>query len=197
MLTYVPRRGGFTLVELMIGLGIFAILLMFMAPTFASWIQSTQIRNSAESILNGVVAARAESVRLNTSVNFQLVTSSTNSCVLSTLGTSWVVSRDDPTSKCASSPSDTVAPRIIQKRFANDGSPNAVVTADQNTITFNGYGQATNLGAATASINVTNPTGGTCVASGGPMRCLRVEVTTGGQVRMCDPALASTDPRGC
>jgi hypothetical protein len=29
------------------------------------------------------------------------------------------------------------------------------------------------------------------------MRCLRVEVGIGGQVRMCDPSLASTDPKGC
>jgi len=36
---------------------------------------------------------------------------------------------------------------------------------------------------------------GTC-ATTGPMRCLR-GVSTGGQVPMCDAALAGTDPRGC
>lgn len=32
---------------------------------------------------------------------------------------------------------------------------------------------------------------------GGPIRCLNVRVSRGGQVRLCDPALASTDTRSC
>ncbi|MRR49703.1 MAG: prepilin-type N-terminal cleavage/methylation domain-containing protein [Rhodocyclaceae bacterium] len=32
---------------------------------------------------------------------------------------------------------------------------------------------------------------------GGPIRCLNVRVTRGGQVRLCDPAVPSTDTRSC
>ncbi len=41
-------------------------------------------------------------------------------------------------------------------------------------------------------------TGGGCQDAGtGAMRCLEVDVTMSGQVRMCDPALPATDPQGC
>jgi type IV fimbrial biogenesis protein FimT len=32
---------------------------------------------------------------------------------------------------------------------------------------------------------------------GGPIRCLRIMVTLGGQIRMCDPALAVGDAQAC
>jgi type IV fimbrial biogenesis protein FimT len=64
---------------------------------------------------------------------------------------------------------------------------------------FNGLGRVTPVPAGNITIDVTNPTGGTCatIATPAPMRCLRVVVTAGGQVRLCDPAFASTDPQGC
>jgi type IV fimbrial biogenesis protein FimT len=64
---------------------------------------------------------------------------------------------------------------------------------------FNGMGRITPAPpAAGLSIDVTNPVGGTCAALGGPMRCLKVVATSGGQTRMCDPALAlANNPRGC
>ncbi|MCC6472780.1 MAG: hypothetical protein IT514_03450, partial [Burkholderiales bacterium] len=44
----------------------------------------------------------------------------------------------------------------------------------------------------------TNPSGGACAADGGPMRCLNVLVSPGGQIKMCDPAVAATgDTRRC
>lgn len=195
----IHRRGqhGLTLIELMIGLAIFGMLLLSGAPNFSAWIQSSHVRNAAESIENGLTLARAEAVRRNTPVNFHLVDSLTASCVVSATAGNWVVSRADPAGKCDVAPSESVLPRTIQKRSTNEGSPNAVVAADQGTITFNALGRATNLAAATASFNVTNPSGGTCASVGGRIRCLRVDVTPAGQVRMCDPALAATDARAC
>jgi type IV fimbrial biogenesis protein FimT len=193
------EQRGLTMIELMIGLTIFTMLLLVGVPSFSAWIQSSQIRNSAESIQNGLILARAEAVQRNKTVNFQLVDSLTASCAISTSAANWVVSRGDPTGKCdvAPDPTDTVSPGTIQKRSNNEGSRNAVVAADQGTITFNGLGRATNLAASPASINITNPSGGTCVSASGQMRCLRVDVTTAGQVRACDPALSAPDTRAC
>ena len=84
---------GLTMIELMIGLTIFTMLLLLGAPSFSAWIQSSHIRNSAESIQNGLTLARAEAVRRNVTVNFQLVDTLTSSCVVSTSGGNWVVSR--------------------------------------------------------------------------------------------------------
>ena len=189
------RQGGMSLIELMIGIVVLGILLALGAPTFSRWTQSSQIRNSAEAIHNGLMLARAEAVRRNTTVRFQFVATTTSACALSDTGANWVVSLDSPAGACDAAPSDNVAPRIVQVRSAAEGSRNAAVNAGGvSLIAFNGTGQAT--GGAPAAINVTNPTGGAC-AAGGPMRCMRVTVATGGQIRMCDPARAADDPQGC
>lgn len=187
------RQAGMSLIELMIGIVVFGIVLALGVPTFSRWTQSSQIRNAAEAIHNGLTLARAEAVRRNTTVRFQFVTTTTSACALSDTGANWVVSLDTPAGACDAAPSDNVAPRIVQVRSAADGSRNAAVNAGGvSLITFNGTGQAS----VAAAINVTNPAGGAC-APGGPMRCMRVTVATGGQVRMCDPARAAGDPQGC
>jgi type IV fimbrial biogenesis protein FimT len=76
-------------------------------------------------------------------------------------------------------------------------SSSAVVSAVDADVVFNGLGR-TDLAAGALTIQVTNPTGGVCVAASGPMRCLNVVVQPGGQIRMCDPAIATAgDTRKC
>jgi len=70
------------------------------------------------------------------------------------------------------------------------------VAATQSVVVFNGLGRVTPVPAGNIDIDISNPSGGACAAAG-PMRCLRIRVSTGGQIRMCDPILASTDPQGC
>ena len=189
---------GTTLVEIIIGLAIVALLFAMGAPSFFSWIQNSQIRTSAEAIQNCLNLARGEAVRRNTAVRFQLTSNVTAACALSTAGGNWVVSQDDPSGACNGTPSDTVAPRIIQVRPAAEGSANAVVAAGQASIVFNGLGRVTPVPAANIDIDISNPSGGTCATSStAGMRCLRIRVSSGGQIRMCDPILASTDPQGC
>ena len=100
------RQAGMTLIELMIGIVLLAILLALGAPTFFRWTQNSQIRNAAEAIQNGLTLARAEAVRRNTTVRFQLVTTTTAACALSPTGTNWVVSLDSPAGACDAAPSD-------------------------------------------------------------------------------------------
>jgi type IV fimbrial biogenesis protein FimT len=107
-----------------------------------------------------------------------------------------VVSQDDPSGLCLSASSDTVAPRIIQKRSNSEVSGTMTIAADQSNIIFNGLGRATNIAGASAKVDISNPAAGLC-APAGSVRCLRVVVTQGGQVRMCDPALAAGTPQGC
>lgn len=190
-----------SLIELMVGIAIVAILFSLAAPSFSTWIQGTHIRTAAEAIQNGLMLARGESVRRNSTVRFQLTDTLNNSCALSTSGTNWVVSLDDPTGACNSAASDTTAPRIIQSRAGAEGSRNALVAAGQSAVVFNGLGRVTPVPAGNINIDVTNPIGGACVADtpAGPMHCLRIMVSTGGQVRMCDPAFvfSDTNPQGC
>jgi type IV fimbrial biogenesis protein FimT len=196
---------GFTLVELMLALGILGILIMLALPSLASWIQNTQLRTAAEGMHAGLTLARAEALRRNAVVRFQIVDTLTSSCGFSATGTNWVISLADATAACEVDPSETTAPQIIQKRSGNEGSSSAqITTTGGNTVQFNGLGRVLQASgtvpAPLTRIDITNPGGGDCKTASGnePMRCLRITVTSGGQVRMCDPAVDdNTDPRFC
>jgi type IV fimbrial biogenesis protein FimT len=184
-----PLR-GFTLIELMVTIAIVSMVLMFGLPSLSAWIQSSQIRNASESMLGGLQLARAEAVRRNTSVLFTMPTVAGGGTA-----SDWSVSCFTPSASC---PGAGMTETEIQKRSAAEGSANAQVAAAQSTIVFNGMGRVTPTPAATIVLVITNPNGGTCAQTGGAMRCLQIRVTSGGQSRMCDPALAlATNPRGC
>lgn len=190
------------MIELMIGVVIIAILFSVGAPSLMTWTQNSQIRTAAESISAGLQLARAEAVRRNAQVRFQFTNNLGASCALSTTDNNWVVSLDVPTNLCDKMPTANdatpSAPRIIQKHSGTEGTPNATVSSNNPDITFNGLGRASNATNNSLTINITNQTGGGCASNnGGPMRCLNILVATGGQIRMCNPALPSTDPQGC
>lgn len=190
------RTGGFTLIETQVAI-VIALILMFVAlPAVSSWIQNRQIRNLTESIQNGLSLARVEAIRRNAPVRFQLVTGLANSCAISAAGPDWVISLADPSSNCGAAPSESEMPQILRRWSAQEGATNAVVAATQNLLRFNGLGQVTNASEA-VSFNITNPNGGDCAARGGPMRCLRVDVTPLGMIRLCDPAATGANPRVC
>ncbi len=194
------RHDGFTLIELMITIALSAILLALGAPGLARWNQNNQVRALAESLQNGLMVARSEAVHRNANVRFQLVTTTDATCALSDTGRNWVVSLDDPAGNCDDPASDTVFPRILQTGAAAESARNAAVNAGGvSLVTFNGLGQASTA----ATIDVSNPAAGQCVTSAttgasNRIRCLRVTVSVGGQVRMCDPAVTdANDPRRC
>jgi type IV fimbrial biogenesis protein FimT len=196
---------GFSLIEMMIGLALLGILLSMAAPSFGLFLRNTQIKNAAETTLAGITLARAEAVRRNTSVRFSFVSDLTNSCVLSTASTTWVVSLADPTSYCAVEPADQADaapatagdPKIVQKKAGDEGTGGSVLltTTGGVSVVFNGLGRVTGGGMTTLDFA---SAGGTCEHLGGSMRCLRILVTTGGQSKLCDPKVtAATDPRFC
>ncbi len=118
-----------------------------------------------------------------------------DTCATSAAGTSWVVSLDDPAGKCASDPSSSVVPRIVAKKAGSEGSAVAAVAGTDasdnasSSVTFNGFGR-TNGATALTQINVTSTGSGT--------RALRVQISNGGAVRLCDPVITdTTDPRKC
>lgn len=182
---------GFSLIELMIGISILAILLGLALPSFQTWLKNIQIRNAAESITNGLQRARSEAVALNTNVAFVLEADS-----------SWTV---DYVVK----PVLTDPP--IDSRSATEGSNNLTLTAwTENltipsttpptltavtppaTVTFNNFGGLVTTGpsAATSLAQVKLD------ASGGT-QSLRVNIVGGG-AKMCDCSLAvGSGPRAC
>ena len=176
-----PSTRGFTLIELMMAVAIIAIFMMLALPSFSTWMMNTQIRTTAESIMNGLQVARNESVRRNVPVQF----------VLDATGSSWTVS-------CVA----VVAPTCpdtnpIQQRATGEGSSSSItVTANKGrTIVFNSFGLMTSPTAVTevdpVSFDVDGP-------NASESRELRVTIQTGGNVRLCDPQVSDTaDPRAC
>ena len=75
---------GVTLIELMIGLAIVALVLFVAVPSFGIFLQNSQIRNAAGSVLDGLQLARNEAIRRNSPVRFQFVSNLTSGCALST-----------------------------------------------------------------------------------------------------------------
>lgn len=205
----VARARGVSLIELMVAVAIFAIALVFGVPSFAEWIQNSQIRSTAESLQNGIQFARAEAVRRNNPTQFQLVTAPDNSCKLSTAGPYWVVNLPtttaaSPVGACGSAISDTASPFILQSSptVSTRALTSIAVNASQAIISFDGLGRQTaavNPAQASAllTVDITPANTNSCLANGGNLRCLRVTVTTMGQVRMCDPNLATGLPAAC
>ena len=190
MLNRVTLRRGFTLIEILITLSIVGIVLALGAPAFGAWIQNTQIRSAAESMLTGIKLARTEAAKSNCASHFQLTDTGGT---LSTAGPYWLVVSDafDDGAKVVCDPDQ---PTIVRSRVSVDGTANAVYAASQDNTDFDSLGRI----AGGLVVDVTNPTGGACVASSGPMRCLRIIVTAGGQARMCDPAVTdASDSRKC
>ena len=66
------RIRGFTFLELMVALTIMGMLLMLGMPSFTTFLRNSEIRSTAESISNGLRAARSEATRLNRPVSFSL-----------------------------------------------------------------------------------------------------------------------------
>lgn len=188
------RARGFTLIELLVTITVLGIVLMLGLPNISAWLQNTQIRNSAEATIAGLQLARAEALKRNRAMRFNIVDTLDATCNLMATGGSWVVSMADPTGKCNVDPSDVNDPFIVQKRSGQEGSPNVTLNASASSVIFSGLGSAN----AALQISFSNPNGGACQTAAGPMRCLQVNVSSSGSVRMCDPAVSdATDPRKC
>lgn len=169
------RHLGFSLIELLIGIVIMAILLSLAMPSFQAWLQNTQIRNAAESIQNGLQRARAEAVGRNTNVEFVLGT-----------GSSWVV-------KLAGGAN-------IESRPSSEGSRDvtvAVAPAGATTVTFNNFGGVVQPTNADGSAPFTQVGLDSSVLAAADSQELRVTIGVGGNVRMCDPNAPAGSPRAC
>lgn len=200
-------RRGVTLIELAVTLVILAMLVVGVGPSVATWIQNTQVRNTASSMLAGLSRARNEAMRRNEPIRFSLVSLTDSavmdsSCALSGGGVSWVVSVRDPVGNCnyapATVPVDANDPLIVESNAGGVGGKNVAVAAKladgsaaADTVTFNAFGRVADA-APIGFINVSH------VNPGGDYRRLRVEIGNGGTVRLCDLGVtATTDPRYC
>ncbi len=162
---------GFTLIELMISLVILAILLSLGMPAFTEILESSRTKAAASGFAMGLQRARAEAISTNRTVTF------------TPTGTGWTTTapnRDSP-------------PLIetVDVKAGGESSGGSVTVTPNTAVSFNSLGRAT--AGAPVNFNFSGPSG-----CSGEIRCLRVRVSAGGQVRVCDPAVTNTaDTRSC
>jgi len=200
-----PRliSAGFTLIELAITLAVFGLLLAIVAPAAGSWLANMQIRATAESIQTGLQKARMEAVRRNQPIRFSLVATTDpavmdNSCALSPSAASWTISVNSPAGKCGNALSNTADPMLVETYAAGVHARRVTVSATEangstaaHSVTFDGFGRL--LGTSSlARVDIDN------AVSGNDFRPLRIVISDGGGIRMCEPRVSSsTDPRAC
>lgn len=186
MLTSLPtlKSQGFSMIELMIGIVIFSLTISMGVSSYRTWIQNTQIRNAAESIRNGLLRTRSEAVKNNTNIFFMLGANS-----------SWIVASGTPPSTF---PSDCTSTAFIDCRMSSEGSKNVTRTVLPAAATILTYG---NLGTVVANTNgspsLTQIDLDSSILSAQDSRNLRITIGVGGNVKMCDPNLASGTTGAC
>lgn len=190
-----PTR-GFSVIELMVTITLLALLLGLAVPSFSTWIRNAQVRSVSDAMQTGLRLAQAEAVRRHRQVVFFRANSEvcTNATSAADGGAFWVV-RTVP--MFAGDPVETVQCGVLSDVAAGVSITGAAA------LCFNSGGRQTAnadpgiggtacaldaSGVSSFDINVTHAD-----------RPLRVLVTLGGSVRLCDPAktLSSAHPDGC
>ena len=163
-----PRGRGFTLIEVLVALGIMAFLLLMAMPSINTYLLDTRIRVTAQSYYDGAQLARTEALRRNADVAITLNNSNRG----------WSVNSGG--GSIAAKPAEA--------------AEKLTVKADAATVTFNALGAAS----ADNTVQFLPVNENTCIAAGGAQRCLNVLVSRGGQVRLCDPSFTTAgDNRKC
>lgn len=187
---------GFTLIEVLVGITLIALLMALGLPSMSTFIQNNKIKSAAADYYAGLQAARAEAIRSNLPVEFVLTNATGAAAAPAIAGRNWVVRLIRPAPATA---------LLIDQKIGLEGegttSQAVAIDVDVSPVGFDGRIIFNGFGAPTAnpySIYITNPALGSCFPTG-PARCKRVNVTAGGQITACDPtvAAASGDSRAC
>ncbi|NMW24095.1 prepilin-type N-terminal cleavage/methylation domain-containing protein [Rhodanobacter denitrificans] len=117
------RSRGFTLIEMLVTLVIFAVLLMIAIPSMRPFLQSQSVKNASMDINSTVALARSEAIKRNATVDV-----TANSATDWSQG--WVVSQNTPAA-------------IIRKQPAFG---NIVITSSSGSFSFDGNGRMTSTG---------------------------------------------------
>jgi type IV fimbrial biogenesis protein FimT len=200
-----PRERGFSIIEVVIAIALIALLLVMGLPSLGLFLDNQKIRAATDAMYGLLQQARAEAAKQNTPVEFVMFNDPIdpndftfiNSVAPVAGGTNWAVRVPIP----------GTAPTTYQLITARSGAESSgsgsasvvLVTGGAPIITFNGFGGTNGLaGTATfqfSRVPAFNPD--LACAPAGAITCLNITVTTGGQVKVCDPRYAAPDTRAC
>ncbi len=208
------RRSGFTLIEMVVTIAIFAILVALTVPTMQVWIANIKVRAVADALQNGIRLAQAESLRRSRQVVFALTNSTSpqsGGFTAAANGTYWAIQ----TIPAMTDGSEN--PVVVNTGVLTSAGSNVTITG-QAAICFNSMGRlvanaATGVTGGTCTVPTADAAGVTNTvptlnyvvnltkANGAALadHPLWVEVALGGQVHLCDPTtnLSNSNPYGC
>lgn len=167
---------GVTLIELTITIAIAAILIALAVPSFKIMLANAQIRTAAQALHDGLQLARVEAIRRNERVIFTKGTQST-----------WTVSIESDAS-------------TVQTRPYTEGSTAATVSVTPNgatQVTFNALGRVVANTDASNSITQLDIDVPVTLIPAADSHELRITMTTGGAIRLCDPNATPGVGMGC
>jgi type IV fimbrial biogenesis protein FimT len=172
-------RSGFTVVELMVTLGVLAILIVAGIPSFLDYFDRSAVRGAADGVISLISDARAEAVKNDLNVNVAMTGSGSTWCVGA--NAALVASGGNPaTNASACDCSDTSQCQVSGQRlvFAASDFPGVQAGTAFASITFDRQmGIIDSLDGR--NLTLTSPRG---------KYDLRVEVSPLGQARLCFPA---------
>lgn len=181
------RDSGFSLIEAMITLTVLAVILVLGAPSLVAWTNNARVRTASQGLQDGLRLAQAEAVRRNRTVEFFLVDGQPAlGSVSAANGRNWGV---------RAYPNPPAAPNELIRVGVAGSTNDEVTVTGPRSVCFGPAGQQITL----AAINCAAAEQQFNVSSARADRPLRVVVSIGGRVRMCDPAraLAANVPEGC
>lgn len=167
---------GFTLIEMMVTIAIAAILVTIAVPSFKIMLANAQIRTAAQALHDGLQLARVEAIRRNERV---VLTKGTQSA--------WTVSIEGDAS-------------TVQARSYTEGSIAAsvnVTPSGATKVTFDGLGRVKGNTDTSGSISQFDIDVPTTLIPAADSKDLRITITTGGAIRLCDPNAAAGVGMGC
>ncbi len=172
---------GFSLIEIIIAVAIVALLLSLGTPAYTNMVANSTIKGAAQAFHDGLQQAKIEAIRRNVPVTFTLQNTTGWSVDVPAFGTNTTI------------PGYTTTAVNITSRTPTANETNLVsVSPMALTLTF--YSNGRTSASSTIAFSATN---GACRLAGGQIDCLNITVSTGGQIRMCNPALTAPDPQAC
>ena len=202
-----PRERGFSIIEVVIAIALIALLLVMGLPSLGLFLDNQKIRAATDAMYGLLQQARAEAAKQNTPVEFVMfdeaidLTDFTfiNAVVPKAGGLNWAVRVPKP---AAPGTYDLIVARPGTESSGSATTSAVAVAGGAPIITFNGFGGTNGLaGTATFQFTRANPVNPDllCKAAGGAIRCLNITVTTGGQIKVCDPdpSIPAGDTRRC
>ena len=155
------RPSGVTLIELMVGLSIIAILMSIAIPSMTYWIDKARLTGATEALSQDLQLAKSESLRSNATVSFSVTT-----------GANWCYGMVQSTTAC----NCTTAGSCSLRRLASTDIPAVSIASPSFTATFSAHRGLAQAG----SVDFSHTRAGT----------LRVTLTALGQVSICSPSAA-------